>query len=68
MHAAVQQVEPDLLSVQEFCRRLSIGRSVAYELITAGEVTSVRLGRRRLIPRGEVEKLVAKLLGQVTGS
>ncbi len=56
------QYEPDLLSVTEFCRRLSIGRTVAYEIIAAGEVASLLIGRKRLIPRAELEKFIAARL------
>lgn len=54
--------EPDLLSVSEFCRALSIGRTTAYELIAAREVVPIRIGRRTLIPRTEKDQLVARRL------
>ena len=46
-------VEPThalLLTVEEAAHRLSIGRTLAYELIRSGQLESVLLRRRRLVP------------------
>lgn len=40
----------DLLSVEEAARRLRIGRTTMYGLITAGLIETVTIGRRRLVP------------------
>jgi excisionase family DNA binding protein len=34
-----------------------LSRSTLYRLIIAGQLQTVRRGRRRLVPRGELEKL-----------
>jgi excisionase family DNA binding protein len=39
-----------LLTVEEAARRLRIGRTTMYGLISGGDVESVTIGRRRLIP------------------
>lgn len=39
-----------LVSVEEAARRLSVGRSLMYELIASGQVRSIKHGRRRLVP------------------
>ena len=39
-----------LLTVDDAARRLCIGRSLLYELIAAGEIHSIRVGRLRRIP------------------
>jgi excisionase family DNA binding protein len=39
-----------LLTVEEAARRLSIGRTTMYALISGGDVETVTIGRRRLIP------------------
>lgn len=39
------------LSVEQAAAALGIGRSLAYELVRRGELPSVQLGRRRVIPR-----------------
>lgn len=39
-----------LLNVEEAARRLGIGRTKMYALISAGDVETVNIGRRRLVP------------------
>ncbi|MFX0539555.1 helix-turn-helix domain-containing protein [Ornithinimicrobium sp. Y1847] len=43
---------------------LGIGRSTLYELIAAGEIATVKIGRRTLISQDELERYVREL-GQV---
>ena len=45
---------PLTLSVRELMPILSVGRNTAYELIRSGQIRSVRIGRRILIPKAEV--------------
>jgi excisionase family DNA binding protein len=52
-----------LLSVEEAARRLSIGRSLLYEMVARGEVPSVKVGRCRRILRTDLERFVARLSG-----
>lgn len=47
-----------LMSVEEAAECLSIGRGKAYELIAAGTIPSVTLGRRRLVPVEALRALV----------
>lgn len=53
---------PMLYDVPRACEELSIGRVALYELINSGKLGSVRIGRRRLIPRSSLEAYVAKLI------
>ena len=39
------------LSVEQAARILGIGRSAAYEAIRCGQIPAIRIGRRVLIPR-----------------
>ena len=39
-----------MLTIPEAARRLSIGRSFIYQLIIAGELETVHLGRLRRVP------------------
>ena len=50
---------PDVLSVSEAAQVLRIGRNTAYECIRQGSIPSVRLGRRILVPRAALERLLA---------
>lgn len=53
-----------LLTVVEGAQRLSIGRSRMFELISSGEVKSVKVGRSRRIPTAALDEYVAKLLAE----
>jgi predicted DNA-binding transcriptional regulator AlpA len=41
--------EPPVVSINEGCRIAGIGRTKLYELIKEGQVTTVTIGRRRLV-------------------
>lgn len=49
---------PVTLSVTETARQLGISRSHAYDLIRSGDIPHVRLGRRIVVPRGELDALL----------
>jgi excisionase family DNA binding protein len=54
--------EPPLcLRVEDAARALGIGRSTVYDLIRSGRLRSIKIGRRRLVPRDAVEALIARL-------
>lgn len=46
-----------LLSIQEAAHALRIGRSKTYDLINAGTLVTVSIGRRRLVRVDSVEAL-----------
>ena len=50
-----------LYSVSEATQMLSVGRSVVYELIADGKIHVVKIGRRTLIARDELERFVQSL-------
>jgi excisionase family DNA binding protein len=47
------------LTVEEAARELGIGRTSAYTACRAGEIPSLRVGRRLLIPRTALDALLA---------
>lgn len=49
-----------LITVTEAADRLSIGRSLAYQLVQTGVLPTVKLGRRRLIPAHVLVELVRR--------
>lgn len=49
-----------LLSVIEAARRLGIGRSLMYELLGAGEIRSIHVGRLRKIPVAALSEFIAR--------
>jgi excisionase family DNA binding protein len=52
---------PRCLRVEEAARLLNVGRSTAYDLIRSGRLRSVKIGRRRLVPRDALDALIASL-------
>ena len=50
-------------TVEEAARLLGVGRGTAYAAVKAGEIPSVRIGRRVLIPRHSLLALVASDTG-----
>ena len=47
---ANENIELIAISVDEAARKLSISRSLAWEMVWAGRLKTVSLGRRRLVP------------------
>jgi len=45
-------------SVEEMAARLGISRSFAYEAVQRGDIPHLRIGRRILIPRSALHRLV----------
>jgi excisionase family DNA binding protein len=43
------------------CERTGIGRSKLYQLMASGDLESVRVGRRRLIPEAALIQFVERL-------
>jgi len=54
----------ELVSVAEFARRASLGRSSAYLGVADGSIRSVKVRGRRLVPASELARL-ADLAGPV---
>ena len=49
------------LDLNGFCKQYSIGRVKTYELINAGQLTAVKVGRKTLIPVASAERWFAAL-------
>lgn len=49
---------PLTVRVSEACRLTGIGRSKLYELVKAGEIETIKLGRMTLIPMASLTKLL----------
>lgn len=50
--------ERDVLSVEEAAKRLGLSRGSAYKAVRAGEIPSIRVGGRWLIPRLAFERFL----------
>jgi len=53
--------EPLLLTASEAARRLGIGRTTLYELVKAGKIEEVHIGRCARFHRDEVDRFAASL-------
>ena len=42
---------PDVLSIEEMCAALNIGKNTAYQLIKDGDLKSIRIGKVHKIPK-----------------
>jgi excisionase family DNA binding protein len=51
--------ERQTLTVIEASRVLGLGRGSAYEGVRTGAIGSIRIGKRILVPRAEIERLLA---------
>ena len=63
---ATTDVERLLLTIPQASTMLNIGRSTIYELIWAGQLTPVRLGRSVRFRRTDLEHFVATMSSDTT--
>lgn len=59
----IHQADPIrlLLTVEQAAERLGIGRTLAYALVSAGEIESVQIGRLRRIPADALPAFLDRL-------
>lgn len=56
----------DTYTVEEAARKLGIGRNSCYAAARAGQIPTIKIGKRLLVPRADLDKLLG--LGRDTGS
>jgi len=54
-----RQAADEVMSVEDVAGRLGIGRNQAYALVQLGQIPALRFGRRWLIPRVAIDRLLA---------
>jgi len=59
-------VTPLATTIKVACQRLGIGRTTLYELIKAGELRTIKIGSRTLIPDEDQRKLIERRLAEQT--
>jgi excisionase family DNA binding protein len=52
---------PRLCSIEFTTQELGISRTSVYELMAAGKLRSVKIGRRRFVPREAIDDFIAGL-------
>ena len=55
----MEATQRQTVTVEEFGRIVGIGRNSAYMAVERGEVRAVRIGKRIVIPKAEVQRLLA---------
>lgn len=58
-------MEKLLLSPEDVAEALTISRTRVYEILAAGEIFSVKLGKARRIPRESLAEYIDRLRGEV---
>jgi excisionase family DNA binding protein len=54
-------IEPLADSIVDTATRIGIGRSKVYDLLNAGKLKSIKIGRRRLVTRDSQRELLSSL-------
>ena len=54
------------LTIQEAAERLGIGRSAAYEAARAGELPTIRIGRRLVVPKAALEQMLGERISDTS--
>jgi excisionase family DNA binding protein len=49
------------VNIPEACRLTGLGRSKLYELMTTGELQSIKVGKRRIVPVASLKEWLARL-------
>ncbi|WP_329051247.1 helix-turn-helix domain-containing protein [Amycolatopsis sp. NBC_01488] len=63
---ADDNVMPVLYTVKEACAVLRVSNWKLYELIRSRQLVTIRIGKRRLVPRDAVDTLIAHLRDEGT--
>jgi excisionase family DNA binding protein len=67
MSEELQSLAPLLHPIPVVTEILGLGRTTVFELLASGELESVTVGRRRLVPQQALESFVARLLSEQRG-
>lgn len=50
----------DLLTIDDLCQKLGIGRNSAYKLINSKEIKSTKIGKRHIIRRQDLNQYISQ--------
>ena len=50
--------EPLLLTVEDTAKLLSVSRNTVFKLLRSGDLASMTIGAKRLIPRQEIDRFI----------
>jgi excisionase family DNA binding protein len=60
----------DTYTIEEAARKLGIGRNSCYDAARAGQIPIIKIGKRMLVPKAELDRLLGLVPdqgGSVTG-
>ncbi|WP_237110538.1 helix-turn-helix domain-containing protein [Mycobacteroides abscessus] len=60
---AIDKLNARLWPVEAVMERLSIGRSMVFELMASGQLRSCKVGRRRLVSEASLREFIDRLDG-----
>ncbi len=60
-------MEREVLTIAQAAQALGIGRNLAYELARQGRLPALRLGRRLVVPRAALERLLEEVARPAPG-
>ncbi len=52
-------MERETLTVEQAAKVLGVGRNTAYQAVRAGELPAIRIGKRLVVPRQAIDRLLA---------
>ena len=52
----------DLLTIEDVCQELGIGKNTAYGLIKDKELKSAKVGKRHIVHRSELQKYITRTI------
>jgi excisionase family DNA binding protein len=63
---AAKRAAADTVTVDDVAARLGIGRNQAYAAVQEGKIPSIKIGRRWLVPRAALDRLLSSGLAVAT--
>lgn len=52
---------PDVITVEQLMEILHIGKNAAYSLLKSGEIRTIRIGRRYIIPKQSIIAYISSI-------
>ena len=52
---------PDVITVEQIMEMLHIGKNAAYSLLKSGEIRTIRIGRRYIIPKQSIITYISSI-------
>jgi len=60
-----QHSTPLTWQIDPACNRAGIGRTMMYKLIKDGEIKTIKVGRRTLVPESELQRWLTRMMAGV---